>query len=113
MQIIWIRMPAQRLKCKEPWTKSHGHGITMTSQSAQKEAVHQPAPGKPYNEPTITVNGQKLKVVDKKFTYLGSTLSKKQCTLIMRSLPELQNPVWHSDDSMQMSGSAMESLTPS
>ena len=35
--------------------------------------VHQPAPGKPYNEPTITVNGQKLKVVDK-FTYRGSTL---------------------------------------
>ena len=28
-----------------------------------------------YNEPTITVNGQKLKVVDK-FTYLGSTLSR-------------------------------------
>ena len=39
------------------------------------EVVHQPAPGKPYNEPTITVNGQKLKVVDK-FTYLGSTLSR-------------------------------------
>ena len=34
-----------------------------------------PAPGKPYNEPTITVKGQKLKVVDK-FTYLGSTLSR-------------------------------------
>ena len=29
------------------------------------EVVHQPAPGKPYTEPTITVNGQKLKVVDK------------------------------------------------
>ena len=28
---------------------------------------------KPYSEPTITVNGQKLPVVDK-FTYLGSTL---------------------------------------
>ena len=34
----------------------------------QKVAVHQPALGKPYHEPTITVNGQKLKVVDK-FTY--------------------------------------------
>ena len=30
---------------------------------------------KTYHEPTITVNGQKLKVVDK-FAYLGSTLSK-------------------------------------
>ena len=39
------------------------------------EVVHQPAPGKPYNEPTITVNGENLKVVDK-FTYLGRTLSK-------------------------------------
>ena len=39
------------------------------------EVVHQPAPGKLYSEPTITVNGQKLQVVDK-FTYLGSTLSR-------------------------------------
>ena len=39
------------------------------------EVVHQPAPGKPYNEPTITVNGQKQKVIDK-FTYLGSTISR-------------------------------------
>ena len=30
---------------------------------------------KPYSEPTITVNGQKLQVVDK-FSYLGSTLSR-------------------------------------
>ena len=39
------------------------------------EVVYQPAPGKSYSEPTITVNGQKLQVVDK-FTYLGSTLSR-------------------------------------
>ena len=37
--------------------------------------VYQPAPGKPYKEPTITVKGQKLQMVDK-FTYLGSTLSR-------------------------------------
>ena len=36
--------------------------------------VDQPAPGKPYKEPTITVKGQRLQVVDK-FTYLESTLS--------------------------------------
>ena len=48
---------------------------TFNTQLAQKtEVVHQPAPGKPNSEPTITVNGQKLQVVDK-FTYLGSTLS--------------------------------------
>ena len=37
------------------------------------EVVHQPAPGKPYSEPAIPVNGQKLQVLDK-FTFLGSTL---------------------------------------
>ena len=35
----------------------------------------QRAPGKPYKEPTITVKGQRLQVVDK-FTYLGNTLSR-------------------------------------
>ena len=39
------------------------------------EVVYQPAPGKPYKEPTITVKGQRLQVIDK-FTYLGSTLSR-------------------------------------
>ena len=37
--------------------------------------VYQPAPEKPHKEPTITVKGQKLQVLDK-FTYLGSTLSR-------------------------------------
>ena len=36
---------------------------------------YQPAPGKPYKEPTITVKGQRLHCKDK-FTYLGSTLSR-------------------------------------
>ena len=70
-------MPAQRKKYKEPWIKSHSNVITMISQSAQKRQrlyTNQHLV-KPYNEPTITVNGQKLKVVDK-FTYLGSTLSR-------------------------------------
>ena len=39
-----------------------------TISTKTEEVVHQPAHGKPYTEPTITVNGQKLKVVDK-FTY--------------------------------------------
>ena len=39
------------------------------------EVVYQPAPGKPYKEPTITVKGQRLQVVDK-FTCLGSILSR-------------------------------------
>ena len=47
----------------------------LTISTKKTEVVHQSAPGKPYSEPTITVNGQKLQVVDK-FTYLGSTLSR-------------------------------------
>ena len=45
----------------------------LTISIKKTEVVHHSAPGKPYSEPTITVNGQK--VVDK-FTYLGSTLSR-------------------------------------
>ena len=37
--------------------------------------VYQPAPGKPYKEPTITAKGQRLQAVNK-FTYLESTLSR-------------------------------------
>ena len=47
----------------------------LTISIKNTEVVYQPAPGKPYKEPTITVKGQRLKVVDK-FTYLGSTLSR-------------------------------------
>ena len=76
MQMIWIRMPAQRQECKEPCIKSQScDNYDLTISTKKTEVVHQPAPGKPYNEPTITVNGQKVKVVDK-FTYLGSTLSR-------------------------------------
>ena len=73
------------------------------------EVVHQPAPEKPYNELTINVNGQKLKN-----SSTWEALFPEQCTLMMRSLSELQKPVWLSEDSVQMSGSEMESsLTPS
>ena len=47
----------------------------LTISTKNTEVVHQPAPGKLYNETTTTVNRQKLKVVDK-FIYLGSTLSR-------------------------------------
>ena len=48
-------------------------GLTISIKKT--EVLHQPAPGKPYAEPNITINGQTLKAVDK-FTYLGSTLSR-------------------------------------
>ena len=66
------------------------------------EDVHKPTPGKPYNEPTITVNGDKLKVVDK-FTYLGSTLSRV-VHIDDEVTARIAKPVWHSEDSVQMSG---------
>ena len=47
----------------------------LTISIKKTEVVYQPAPGKPYKEPTITVKGQRLQVVDT-FTYLGSTLSR-------------------------------------
>ena len=47
----------------------------LTVSMKKAEVVYQPAHGKPYSEPTITVNRQRLQVVDK-FTYLGSTLSR-------------------------------------
>ena len=47
----------------------------LTISIKKTKVVYQPAPGKPYKEPSITVKGQRLQVVDK-FTYLGSTLSR-------------------------------------
>ena len=79
----------------------------LTISTKKTEVVHQPAPGKPYREPTITVNGQKLQVVDK--LPILEALSPEQCTLMMRSQPELRRPALHSADFAQMSGNEMES----
>ena len=48
-------------------------GLTISTKKT--EVMHQPAARNPYVEPNITINGQRLNVVDK-FTYLGSTLSR-------------------------------------
>ena len=71
--------------------------------------VHQPAPGKPYNESTITVNGQKLKVVDK-FTYLGSTLSRAVHIDDEVTARIAKASVAFGRQNVQMSGSVMESI---
>ena len=47
----------------------------LTISIKKTKVVYQPAPGKPYKEPTITVKGQRLQVVDK-FTYHESILSR-------------------------------------
>ena len=68
------RSEAQMQKAMDQVSQScDNYGLTISAKKT--EVVHQPAPGKPYNDPTITVNGQKMKVVDK-FTHLESTLSR-------------------------------------
>ena len=47
-------------------------GLTISIKKT--EVMFQPAPGEPYVEPVITINGQKLKATDK-FPYLGSVMS--------------------------------------
>ena len=41
------------------------NNFQLTISTTKTELIHQPAPGKPYSEPTIIVNGRKLQVVDK------------------------------------------------
>ena len=54
-------------------------GVDQISDSCDSikktKVVYQPAPGKAYKEPTISVKGQRLQMVDK-FIYLRSTLSR-------------------------------------
>ena len=52
-----------------------GESYDLTMSIKKTEVVYQPAPGKPYNEPSITVKGKQLQVEDK-FIYLGSTLTR-------------------------------------
>ena len=60
-------MPAQREKMQKAMDQVSQacDNYDLTISTKKTEVVHHPASGKPYNEPTITVNGQKLKFVDK------------------------------------------------
>ncbi|KAJ1151522.1 hypothetical protein NDU88_004302 [Pleurodeles waltl] len=49
--------------------------FSLTISTKKIEVLHIPAPQKTYAEPTITTEGEILKVVDN-FTYFGSTLSR-------------------------------------
>ena len=81
--------------------------VSLFAVSLLTEVVYQPAPGKPYKEPTITVKGQRLQVVDK-FTYLGSTLLEL-CTLMMKSMLELPKLVQHLAGYVEVFGTEAES----
>ena len=50
-------------------------GLTISKNKKNPKVMHQPGPEKPYCEPNITIQGQRLKVIEK-FTYLGSTLTE-------------------------------------
>ena len=85
----------------------------LTIRTKKTEAVHQPAPGKSYIEPTITVNGQKLKCVDK-FAYLGNTLSRNTLSGEVTARIAKSSMAFGRLRAKFMSGSKMESgLTPS
>ena len=49
------------------------HVTAMISHPAPKRLVYQSASEKPYKEPTVTMEDQRLQVIDK-FTFLGITL---------------------------------------
>ena len=51
-------------------TKNYGLQISIT----KTEVMYQPAPGKPYVEPSITIDNVQLPIT-KQFKYLGSVLS--------------------------------------
>ena len=55
----------------------------LTISTKKTEVVHQPAPGMPYSEPAITVNGKLLKNPP-----FCEALSPEQYTLMMRLLPK-------------------------
>ena len=75
--MTWQRVLQQKRKCKTgvDQVSDSCDSYDLTISIKKIEVVYQLAPGKPYKEPTITVKGQRLQLVDK-FTYLGSTLSK-------------------------------------
>ena len=57
MQMIWIRMPAQaKMQRAMDQVSQSCDNYDLTISTKKTEVVHKPAPGKPNNEPTITVN---------------------------------------------------------
>ena len=63
--------PTRRKGVDQMSDSCDSHDLTISIKKT--EMIYQPASGKPYKKPTITVKGQRLQVVDK-FTYRGSTL---------------------------------------
>ena len=77
----------------------------LTISIKKTEVVYQPAPGKPYKEPTITVKVQRLQVVDK-FTTLSRVVHiDDEVNARMPGLPKL---VQHLADCEEVFGTEVE-----
>ena len=76
----------------------------LTISIKKTEVVYQPAPGKPNKEPTFTVKGQWLQVVDKLEAHC-----LELCTLMMKSMLELPKLVQHLAGYVKVFGTEMES----
>ena len=79
----------------------------LTISIKKTEVVYQPAPGKPYKEPTITVKGQRLQVVESSPTLEAHRL--ELCTLMMKSMLELPKLVQHLAGYVEVFGTEVES----
>ena len=73
--MTWQIVLQQKRKYKKDQVSDSCDSYDFTISIKKTEVVYQPAPGKPYMEPIITVKGQRLQVVGK-FTYIGSPLSR-------------------------------------
>ena len=69
------RVPTEEMQKGVDQVSDSCDSYDLTINIKKTEVVYQPAPRKPYKEPTITLKDQRLQVVDK-FTYLESTLSR-------------------------------------
>ena len=69
--MMLISLLTHKLTCKSSWTTSLVHvAFGLTISLKKTKVMFTPAPGEPYIEPNIMVNGTRLKVVDT-FVYLG------------------------------------------
>ena len=75
-------------------------GLTISIKKT--EVMHQPAPGKPYIEPSVTANSQRLNMVNR-FTYLGSRCPKTLSSTT-KSTPGSGKPAQPSADCTPKSG---------
>ena len=79
----------------------------LTISIKKTEVVYQPAPGKPYKEPTVTVKGQQLQVETSSPTLEAHCL--ELCTLMMKSMLELPKLVQHLVGYMEVFGTEVDS----